>query len=181
MTRPLVVILVTLIASCDRGRKEAPQPAPSASVISIMNAFGTCADAPACEASCDAGSADQCRLLAVAYEFGQGVSRDEGRATALFVRACELGDAPACLSSGQMYEYQHGVPKNDARAVGFYERSCNLGYPAGCANWAIMLENGRGVPRDDAHALALYKDACAKGAGLACERARALGGRDAGL
>jgi TPR repeat protein len=165
-----------LVLACSRSAAptEDPQAAPAQSVITIANAFGACENLAICENECDAGSADRCRRLAVTYQFGQGVDKDEPRATELFEKACGMKDAPACVSAGQMYEYHHGVAKDDAKAAGFYGKACDIGYAAGCANFAIMLENGRGVAKDVVRARALYEDACKKGAGLACERAKAL-------
>ncbi len=172
----LGLVLAALLATgCDRsqgGSQE--QPAPSASVVQIGVSLGTCTDLALCEAECDAGSADRCRRLAVTYATGEGVDKDEARATALYERACAMKDPPACVFAGQMHEYAHGVPKDDAKAAGLYETSCNAGWTAGCYNLAIMFENGRGVPRDRDRAVSLYDTACSAGAKPACERAKGL-------
>jgi TPR repeat protein len=173
-------LTVPLPAACDRphGAPEG-QPAPSASVVQIGVSLGTCADLSLCEQECDAGSADRCRRLAATYAFGDGVPKDEARATALYERACEMTDAPACVFAGQMHEYAHGVPKDDAKAARLYETACTAGWPAGCYNLAIMFENGRGVALDRDRAGTLYDAACAAGAKPACERAKGLrAGRD---
>ena len=93
-------------------RGDAPGSSPSAasSVVSIGVTLGTCSDRAQCEKECDAGSADRCRRLAATYAFGEGVEKDEARATDLYERACEMKDAPACVFAGQMHEYSHGVP-----------------------------------------------------------------------
>ena len=164
-----------LATACDRGPgASGDQPAPSASVVQIGVAIGTCTDPPLCEAECDAGSADRCRRLAATYATGEGVGKDEARATALYERACAMKDAPACVFAGQMHEYAHGVPKDDAKAAGLYETSCNAGWVPGCYNLGIMFENGRGVPRDRDRAVSLYDAACTAGARPACERAKGL-------
>jgi TPR repeat protein len=170
-----VALAALLGTACDRspGGSE-PQPAPSASVVQIGVAIGTCTDPSLCEAECDAGSADRCRRLAATYALGEGVGKDEARATALYERACAMKDAPACVFAGQMHEYAHGVPKDEAKATSLYETSCNAGWAAGCYNLAIMFENGRGVARDHGRAVSLYDTACAAGAKPACERAKGL-------
>jgi TPR repeat protein len=165
------------IASGSCGRRETgsrEQGAPSASVVSIGVALGTCDDVSACEAECDGGSADRCRRLAASYAMGKGIDRDETRAAALYVRACDANDAPSCVFAGQMYEYAHGVTKDAAAATRFYERACDRDWIAGCYNLAIMLENGRGVPRDRARAAHLYERACSAGAKAACAKATEL-------
>ncbi|HLK35358.1 MAG TPA: tetratricopeptide repeat protein [Polyangiaceae bacterium] len=186
LRRALLLCAVSLsvlggAAACSK-RSTAPSDpgaAPSASVISIGVALGTCEDVGACEKECADGSADRCRRLAASYATGQGVEKDEARATALYEKACAMKDAPACVFAGQMHEYAHGVPKDAAKAAGLYERACDDGWPAGCYNYAIMLEAGRGVPADRAHAAALYQRVCDAGAKTACVKSEELG-RDAG-
>ena len=161
------------LLSCHRGSSAAEEePAPSASVVTIGNTIGTCPDLASCAKECDAGAADRCRRLAATYAFGQGVDKDEARATALYEHACDMKDAPACLFSGQMHEFAHGVPKDDAAAARFYGRACDLEYAAGCYNLAILFERGQGVPKDRARAADLYQVACTAGAKQACDRAR---------
>jgi TPR repeat protein len=145
--------------------------APSASVITLGAAIGACDDVAQCEKECDAGSADRCRRLAATYALGQGVERDEARATDLYEKACAMNDAAACVFAGQMNEYAHGVPKDDAKAARFYERACDLKWPAGCYNLGIMFERGRGVPQDRARAGDLYQVACTAGSKTACDKA----------
>jgi len=154
------------------GEQQAPQP--SASVVTIGNTIGTCEDVEACARECDGGSADRCRRLAATYAFGQGVSQDEARATALYEHACDMKDAPACMFAGQMHEFAHGVPKDHAAAAKLYERACDLGYAAGCYNLAILVERGNGVAKDRARAAELYQTACTAGAKQACTKAEEL-------
>ena len=163
------------LLGCHRGSASSgEEPAPPASVVTIGNTIGTCPDLVACENECDAGSADRCRRLAATYAFGQGVVKDEVRATGLYEHACDMKDASACLFAGQMHEFAHGVPKDDVAAARFYGRSCDLGYAAGCYNLAILFEEGHGVPKDRAKAGDLYQVACTAGAKQACDRAREM-------
>jgi len=168
---PLVLLV---LAACGRSHSspEAVEgtPAPSSSVITIGAAIGSCDDVAMCARECDGGSADRCRRLAATYALGQGVDKDEARATALYAKACDMKDPPACVFAGQMNEYAHGVPKNDAAAARFYERACDLEWATGCYNLAIMLEHGRGVPVDRPKAGALYQIACTAGAKSACSK-----------
>jgi TPR repeat protein len=176
--RTSVVCALLFAASCagcgrhDRAGQD--QPAPSASVVTLGAAVGTCDDLATCERECDAGSADRCRRLAATYAFGQGAQRDEARATALYEQSCAMKDAPSCMFAGQMYEYAHGVAKDDEKAARYYERSCGMGSQAGCYNLGIMYENGRGVPVDHAKAGDLYQAACTAGARTACDKAKQM-------
>jgi TPR repeat protein len=179
------ILAALLLMACDR-HSSSPMsgidPSPAASVVSIAAALGECEDMEACQRECDAGKSDRCRRMGVNYEFGKRVDRDEARATELYAHACDMGNPEGCLAAGRMYEFHHGVAKDDVRAATLYRRSCDLDDPTGCANLAIMLENGRGVDKDERRAAELYEGACRKGAGLACERAKALGASmDGGL
>ncbi len=171
----LAAVAALILGACDRSHG-APEgePAPSASVVTVGVTLGTCSDLSLCESECDAGSADRCRRLAATYAVGDGVAKDEGRATSLYERACDMKDPPACVFAGQMYEYAHGVPKDVAKAARLYEIACDAGWTAGCYNLAIMFENGRGVALDRDRAAKLYDAACSAGAKGACERAKGL-------
>jgi TPR repeat protein len=170
---PLLIGLFAAAAACGRRDPSSQeQTAPSASVVTLGAALGTCDDLAVCAKECDAGSADRCRRLATTYAFGRGVDKDEAFATAAYAHACDMKDAPSCVFAGQMHEYAHGVPKDDVTAAGFYERACDLKWPAGCYNLAIMFENGRGVREDRVRAGELYAIACAAGAKPACGKAR---------
>jgi TPR repeat protein len=169
----LLVALFAAAAACGRrDLSSGEQTAPSASVVSIGAALGTCDDLAVCAKECDAGSADRCRRLAATYAFGRGVDKNEALATAVYARACDMNDAPSCVFAGQMHEYAHGVPKDDVAAAGFYQRACDLKWAAGCYNLAILFEAGRGVREDRGKAGELYAIACAAGARLACSKAR---------
>ncbi|MGH7440656.1 MAG: tetratricopeptide repeat protein [Polyangiaceae bacterium] len=178
MIRPAVVVAMIVVATCagcgKRDRAAEEQPAPSASVITLGAAVGTCEDVAVCARECDAGSADRCRRLAATYAFGEGAARDEARATGLYEQACAMKDAPSCIFAGQMYEYAHGVAKDDEKAARFYRKACDMPSAAGCYNLAIMYENGRGVAKDPARAAELYQVACTAGSRTACDKAKRL-------
>jgi TPR repeat protein len=177
-----VAALCVVVACIGCGRRTSggtgEQPAPSASVITLGAAIGTCDDVDVCVKECEAGSADRCRRLAATYALGQGAAKDEARATAIYEQSCRMKDPAACVFAGQMFEYAHGVPKDDAKAAGLYQRACDMGWAAGCYNFAIMLEHGRGVPVDRAKAGDMYQIACTAGAKTACDKAREMHERE---
>jgi TPR repeat protein len=173
--RLALALVLGLATACSRGKSSGhEQPAPSSSVISLGIAIGTCPDVTACEKECDAGSADRCRRLAATYAFGEGVVKDETRATALYEHACDMDDPSACVFAGQMYEYSRGVEKDDVKAARLYGRGCDLRWVAGCYNLGIMFERGTGVPQDRAKAADLYEVACKAGAKQSCEKAQEM-------
>ena len=174
MRVPTLAICI-LFAACDRRHPSGEaQAAPSSSVVTLAVAVGGCQDLDVCERECDAGSADRCRRLAATYALGQGVEKDETRATGLYEHACEMQDPSACVFAGQMHEFARGVPKNDAKAARFYDLACGLGWAPGCYDQAVMYERGTGVPQDRAHAADLYQKACTGGAKSSCEKAKAM-------
>ncbi len=177
------VCLFAIFLSACNGRNVSPEEqrqSPSPSAVTIDVTIGTCADVPACEKECDAGSAERCRRLAATYALGSGVERNEVRAVRLYEHACDMKEPSACVFAGQMHEYAHGIPKDDALAARLYERACELGWAAGCYNMAIMLELGRGVALDRTKAQALYRVACSAGAKIACDKAEAVPGEKPG-
>jgi TPR repeat protein len=172
--RAALLVAAVAAVGCNRDRSDKDQPAPSASVVTLGIELGACPDVPACARECDAGSADRCRRLAMSYELGKGVERDEARATILFLQACDMKDPSACVFAGQAFEFEHGVTKDDARAAMMYERACDLQWAPGCYNLAIMYERGTGVPADRAKAADLYQVACTAGAKQACAKSGEL-------
>lgn len=173
--RLFLAFLCVSSAACNRDRSSAKEhPAPSASVITLGVALGTCPDVAVCESECAAGSADRCRRLAATYAFGQGVEKDEARAAALYDHACDMKDPSACVFAGQMNEFARGVAKNDAKAARFYESACDLRWAPGCYNLAIMYERGTGVLRDRGRAGELYQATCTAGVPQSCDKAKEM-------
>jgi TPR repeat protein len=170
----IAIALACALHACRSRRSYDSSEAPSATVATIAATIGACDDPATCARECDEGSADRCRRLAVSYVLGQGVDRDEARATGLYERACTLGDPSACVFAGQMYEYAHGVPKDDGRAASLYARACGMAWIAGCYNLGIMYEHGRGVPTDRSKAADLYDATCKAGVRQACDMAREM-------
>jgi TPR repeat protein len=175
MARLTFALACAVCAACSRGRSsDTSQPAPSATTMPLALAIGACPELGACERECEAGSADRCRRLAVTYAFGQGVDKDEPRATALYEKACAMKDPSACVFAGQMHEFGRGVGKDDSVAAGYYEQACDLQWPTGCYNLAVLYERGTGVPADRQRAGVLYQVACTAGAQIACDKAKEM-------
>ncbi len=173
--KPAMALVCVVCVACSRGRSSGQQQAaPSASVVTIGAALGACQDIAVCERECDSGSADRCRRLAASYSLGEGVDRDETRATALYERACEMKDPSACVFAGQDHEFARGVPKEDTTAARYYRRACDMQWAPGCYNLAIMYERGAGVPANREKAGDLCQIACTAGAKQACDKAREM-------
>jgi soluble lytic murein transglycosylase-like protein len=67
------------------------------------------------------------RREAVAYEHGNGLSKDGTRAAALYCEAAKLGDAASQFDLGWMYANGRGVRKDDALAAFFFRSAAAQG------------------------------------------------------
>ena len=67
------------------------------------------------------------RKQAIAYEHGEGVPKDPGRAIALYCEAARLGDAGAQFNLGWMYANGRGVGRDDALAAYFFRAAAAQG------------------------------------------------------
>lgn len=111
----------------------------------------------------DSATPAACGRLGWAYERGEGVPRDEGRAATLYARACEGGDAWACNQLAFLYDGGRGVPEDPARAAALHRRACEAGLARACSNLGFLHEKGRGAPADAAAAARWYERAAAAG------------------
>lgn len=68
------------------------------------------------------------RAEALAYEHGEGVTKDSKRAVALYCKAARLGDAEAQFSLGWIYANGRGVPHDDASAASLFEMAAKQGH-----------------------------------------------------
>ena len=68
----------------------------------------------------DSTRAASLRQEAIAYEHGEGVTRDPLRAAALYCDSARLGDMQAQYNLGWMYAHGRGVPRDDAAAAFFF-------------------------------------------------------------
>ncbi|MFT7582244.1 MAG: TPR repeat protein [Myxococcota bacterium] len=108
-------------------------------------------------------------MLGVAYETGQGLTRDDTQASAHYQTACEThGHLKACNNLGVLYDTGRGLPEDPARAAVLFERACQGDDPDGCFNLGLAYIDGRGVSADATRALALFETACAASLGSAC-------------
>jgi len=107
-----------------------------------------------------------CNNIACAYERGDGVKKDPGRATELWDKGCGLKSGLGCARVGR--NRANATPPDWSGANTSFERSCELGYFEGCTRLATSYERGLGVPRDLARAAELYEKGCSLGDADAC-------------
>lgn len=116
-----------------------------------------------CKARCDRGDMAGCLNLAVIYNGGFGVEKNDGEVLRLSRMACERSDGAlrlhACTNLGGMYANGQGTPRDYGQSLGLFEIGCNGGVPHACANLAFQYERGLGVAADQAKAEKLYQQA----------------------
>lgn len=71
----------------------------------------------------------QLRLLAQAYEHGEGVQRDQAHAARLYCDAARAGDAEAQFSLGWMLANGRGAQRDDAQAAYFFSLAAAQSHP----------------------------------------------------
>ena len=75
-----------------------------------------------------AGRVIALRAEARAYEHGEGVARDAGRAVVLYCEASRLGDPEAQFSLGWMYANGRGMPRDNRMASLFFGLAAEQGH-----------------------------------------------------
>lgn len=111
-------------------------------------------------AGCDRGDALDCANLALRYEDGADVPKDEHRASELYQKACSGGVAWACGSLGELYAEGRGVPVDYARALPLLTMGCDGSLTTGCYGLGELYRDGHGVASDLARARDLFGRAC---------------------
>jgi TPR repeat protein len=118
--------------------------------------------------ACTRGSVEGCRLLGSLYELGEGVTKDDRQALALYRLSCQGGDEAGCVNLGYLYANGTGVPADVNKAVTLFEDACQRGQNTGCVELGTLYEAGLGVAKDPVRAMALYETSCTGGVALAC-------------
>jgi Sel1 repeat-containing protein len=122
-------LFLALVMGCRSGPR--PEALPSARPEALPQRAEP-PDAASRRQACKAGDGDACNRLAVDYEYGHDVPKDEAEAAALYGLACDAGNAVGCDNLGQLYAGGKGLAADALRAVAFYRRACDGGLPLGC-------------------------------------------------
>lgn len=125
-----------------------------------------------CKAQCDRGDMAGCVNLAVIYNEGLGVAKNDGEVLRLFRMACERAEGDlrlhACTNLGSMYATGRGTKQDYRQSLGLFEIGCNGGVVHACANLAVQYARGLGVTADQIKATRLYLEA-ARGEQSGCD------------
>jgi TPR repeat protein len=110
------------------------------------------------------GNAQAAANLALLYEKGQGVPRDDAEAVRLSKIAADQGNAQGQNGLGFLFTQGRGGPKNDMEAARLFKLSADQGYPPAQNNLGRLYLTGRGgLPKDDREAVRLFKLAADQG------------------
>jgi TPR repeat protein len=102
--------------------------------------------------------------LAMAYDEGKVVPKDEVEAVKWYRKAAEQGYASAQESLGRHYQEGSGVMFQDINeAVKWYRRAAIQGDESGQCQLGLMYESGRGVPKNYVEAYKWYSLSAAQG------------------
>jgi len=120
--------------------------------------------------ACEAKHVGGCSNLGIAFEYGDGVEEDLGKAATYYRYACGGGLVAACSNLGRMYAYGRGIDKDEFEAVRLFRLACDGGGMRGCVRLGEMYEYGHGVPKDIGSAVRFYQMACESESVIECER-----------
>jgi TPR repeat protein len=101
------------------------------------------------------GDVDAQEHVALAYQHGLGVGRDEHAAVGWFERAAAAGSRQAMTEMGIISEQRHDY----ARAFDWYSRAAQARDPHAVYRLGILYQEGWTVPRDRARAIQLVEEA----------------------
>eukprot|EP00808_Paulinella_micropora_P007648 g59634.t1 len=101
--------------------------------------------------------------LAVCYEDGQGVQKDEQKAVEWYQMAAEAGNADAQFNLALCYQNGEGVQKDDQKAARSYQKAAEAGNALAQFNLAVFYEDGQRVQKDEQKAAEWYQKAADTG------------------
>lgn len=101
--------------------------------------------------------------LALMYDNGDGVMRNNAEAVKWYRKLAEQGLAAGQNGLGTMYTEGRGVPKDDREAAKLYYQAATQGLHDAIFNLALAYEKGRGVPRSYNIAAITYLEAAKRG------------------
>ena len=101
--------------------------------------------------------------VAGAFQRGEGVPRDDGRAADYYRRAAEQGHAKAQNNLAVMYLQGQGVKKDEKEAAKWFRKAAEQGAALAQDTLGMMYARGLGVPKDGLEAVKWYEKAAEQG------------------
>ena len=87
--------------------------------------------------------------LALCYEIGIGIIKDEGKAVQYYKMAADQGDAQAQLNLGLCYEMGKGINKDEGKAVQYYKMAADQGNTEAQFNLGLCYHRGTDAIKDE--------------------------------
>jgi TPR repeat protein len=134
---------------------------PSArDLLSILHAYPDCAEqgeiAKLYELLALHGGRADAAALAWRFASGDGVPKDESKATEWFGKAAAAGDANAQCNYGFRLDRGIGIAADHVSAVNWYRKSAEAGVLVAAYNMGCSYANGEGVTKDEAEAFVWF-------------------------
>jgi TPR repeat protein len=101
------------------------------------------------------GHADSQFNVALMYEKGIGVGKDEKEAVVWYGRSASQGNAAAQFNLGVLYEHGRGTPVDFAKANEWYRKAAVQGDALAIGNLGMLYVRGQGVKENKTAGLAL--------------------------
>lgn len=133
--------------------------------LGIQMAWGL--DVRKLEKSAERGSLTAQMQLAMAYEQGNGVTKDAVKSALWFRRAAEQGSPAAQTAIGIRYEQGNGVPQDYQLAAQWYRKAAERGDETAQGQLGMLFIRGDGVPQDSEQGFRWLMKAAQKGSRVA--------------
>ena len=101
--------------------------------------------------------------LALAYEQGLGMKKDNTQAVNRLRNAAEQGNPSAQFNLGYAYYQGQGVKKDYAQAIYWYRKAAEQGHAAAQCNLGCAYSQGQGVKKDKSEAFVWFRKAAERG------------------
>jgi hypothetical protein len=105
----------------------------------------------------DEGNVEAQHRMAIMYQNGLGLVKDDKQAFFWMKKAADQGYAMAQHGLGFMYMHGECVDKDEAEAVKWFTRAAEQGLAGSAMTLGLMYEQGQGVEKDTAKAQEWYK------------------------
>src|SRR6516165_11442957 len=102
-------------------------------------------------------------ILAIAYEQGIHVLKNDAEAAKWYRRLAEAGSVEAQNRMGILCQFGRGVPQDYSDAADWFRKAATMGNAAAQSNLAMLYLNGWGVSRDLEQAAKWYEVAARQG------------------
>lgn len=106
-------------------------------------------------AAADQGHADSQFNVALMYEKGIGVAKDEKEAVVWYAKSAAQGNSNAQFNLGVMYENGRGTEVDFAKANEWYRKASVQGDPLAIGNLGMLYLRGQGVKENKTAGMAL--------------------------